>query len=284
MHTKSKYLELLKRYKVTPNFICSEEYFSKSGIEEVITGDYIYWKQYDWVVCPPINAFDGGLLGVPEDWATKIWIDLLNWRPPVGYEPTFLDWEYVYNPKDFLDMSGGNWATFRKNVRKFPGRYGNAPLNYVSIYEIARKKGERFVEEGLKKLLLEWLNSQGKDEEIHDDTVILEYLNKGENRKVLIDKDYTMLGINIWDYSHQFINFRYSFTQNHKFLSEYLRYVFYTDPTILHQNKLVNDGGSLGNKNLEIFKDKLNPVSKRPVYNYIKTEGEDEKDGVVNSN
>ena len=273
MHTKSKYLELLKQYKVVPNFFCSEEYFNKAKLEELITDRHIYWKQDDWIIGPPIDAFNGGLLGTTEEWAGKIWIDFLNWRPPVGYEPTFLDWEYVYNPKDFLDMSGGNWATFRKNIRKFPGRYGHAPLNYVYINEIARKKGERFVEEGLKTLLLGWLNAQEKDEEIEDDDVILEYLYKGENRKVLIDRNYAMLGINIWDTNHQFINFRYSFTQNHKFLSEYLRYIFYTDPTILHQNKLVNDGGSLGNKNLELFKDKLNPVAKRPVYSYTKNGG-----------
>jgi hypothetical protein len=276
---KSKYLDLLKQYKITPNFFCSQEYFDKAKIEEVEEDGFIYWKQDDLIISPPINAFNGELLGVPKDWAPKIWIDFQYWRPPVGYEPTFLDWEYIYNPKDFLDLSGGNWSTFRKNIRKFPGRYGHAPLTYVNIFEIARKKGERFVEEGLKSLLLGWLNSQGKDEEIQDDDVILEYLYKGENRRVLIDKQFTMLGINIWDYNHHYINFRYSFTQDHKFLSEYIRYLFYTDPTIIHQGKLVNDGGTLDNKNIESFKDKLCPCSKRPVYSYNKNGGgENEKE------
>jgi hypothetical protein len=275
---KSKYLDLLKQYKITPNFFCSQEYFDKAKIEEVEEDGFIYWKQDDLIISPPINAFNGELLGVPKDWAPKIWIDFQYWRPPVGYEPTFLDWEYIYNPKDFLDLSGGNWSTFRKNIRKFPGRYGHAPLTYVNIFEIARKKGERFVEEGLKSLLLGWLNSQGKDEEIQDDDVILEYLYKGENRRVLIDKQFTMLGINIWDYNHHYINFRYSFTQDHKFLSEYIRYLFYTDPTIIHQSKLVNDGGTLGNSNIGLFKDKLNPIYKRGVFSYHKTgEGPNEK-------
>lgn len=278
---KSNYLKLLEKYKVTPNFICSQEYFEKAKIEEIEKDGFIYWKQYDWILCPPISIHNGELLGVPKDWATKIWIDFLYWSPPIGYELSFLDWEYIYKPKDFTNMSGGNWSTFRKNVRKFPGRYGKAPISYVHINEITRKMGERFVEDGLKNLLVRWLNSQGENEEIQDDDVILEYLYKGENRKVLIDKDYTLLGINIFDLNYFYINFRYSFSQDHKFLSEYLRYLFYTDPTILHHNKLVNDGGSLGNKNLESFKDKLNPVAKRPVYSYTRMEEGERENAII---
>jgi hypothetical protein len=276
---KSRYLELLKIYNIVPNFYCSQEYLDKSGVEEITIENYIFLQQDDWIISPPINALNGELLGVPKDWAPKIWIDFQYWRPPVGYEPTFLDWEYIYNPKDFLDLSGGNWRVFRKNIRKFPGRYGKAPLSYVNIFEVARKRGERFVKDSLKNLLLEWLSDQGKDEEIHDDDVIVEYLFNGENRKVLIDKDYMILGVNIWDQNHQFINFRYSFSQSHKFLNEYIRYVFYTDPTIIHHNKLVNDGGTLDNNNIESFKDKLCPQAKRPVFSYHKTgEGPNEKE------
>ena len=124
----------------------------------------------------------------------------------------------------------------------------------------------------MKKLFLEWVGTKGEDQEIHDDEVMLNYLFHGNNRKILVDKNNYILGVNIWDLGYSQIYFRFNFSRNIKFLNEYLRYIFYTDPIILNQNKLVNDGGSLDNKNLEAFKDKLRPLEKREIFSYIKME------------
>lgn len=122
------------------------------------------------------------------------------------------------------------------------------------------------------------MGTKEEDQVIHDDEVMIDYLFHGDNRKILVDKNGFILGINIFDSNYKYINFRFSFSRNIKFLSEYLRYVFYTDPAILNQNKLVNDGGSLDNKNLAFFKEKLNPLEKRKIFSYIKMEGRNEKE------
>jgi hypothetical protein len=51
-----------------------------------------------------------------------------------------------------------------------------------------------------------------------------------------------------------------------------MRYLFYRDPEIRNQNKLVNDGGVLDNPNIKAFKDKMNPVRVREVYQWKSTE------------
>lgn len=265
---KSNYLKLLEKYKITPTFPCSQEYFERSGIEEQTCGDYVYWKQHEWFIGPPINSLTGELVkSPPSDWIipmNKIWACFHNWEMSSDYKKEFLSFEYIYDPKNFLKMEGGRWSIFRKNIRKFPGRYGNAPLRYIEATSDH--------EEDLKKLFLEWVGTKGEDQEIHDDEVMLNYLFHGNNRKILVDKNNYILGVNIWDLGYSQIYFRFNFSRNIKFLNEYLRYIFYTDPIILNQNKLVNDGGSLDNKNLEAFKDKLCPLEKREIFSYIKME------------
>lgn len=262
---KIQYLELLKKYKIPPNFACSKEYFERSKMEEFVEGEYVYWAENNWIVAPPINASTGELLTHFKGWNYQIWSSFQNWEPSSEYEKKFIDFEYIYDPRHFLNMIGGSWQVFRKNVRKFPGRYGKAPLRYLKV------EGKDF-ENDIKDVFVEWLKSREENQEIYDDVTMTDFILNGDNRKILVDKDNRVLGINVFDSNYKFINFRFSITRNIKFLSEYIRYVFYTDPTILAQNKLVNDGGSLGNKNLEFFKDKLNPVSKRNVHSYVKKE------------
>jgi hypothetical protein len=245
-------------------------------MEEKITGDFIYWFQNGWVVGTPVNMTTGELLpsngvcGDYKDWASRIWGGLPGTNFPSDYKKEFLSFEYIYDPKSFQDLSGNRWQVFRKNIRKFPGRYGNAPLRYIEA--TSEHEGD------LKNLFLEWVGTKGEDQEIHDDEVMIDYLFHGNNRKILVDKNNYVLGVNIWDSNHFYINFRFNFSRNIKFLNEYLRYIFYTDPVILNQNKLVNDGGSLDNEKLAAFKEKLNPLEKREIFSYIKTEGQNEKE------
>jgi hypothetical protein len=78
------------------------------------------------------------------------------------------------------------------------------------------------------------------------------------------------MAVNAWDENWQYINFRFCIIrQGEPFLDEFARWLFYTDGQIQAKNKLVNDGGTLGNPGLEHFKDKLNPVHKRKVYSWL---------------
>ncbi len=80
-----------------------------------------------------------------------------------------------------------------------------------------------------------------------------------------------MVGMNVWDENHLYINYRLCIVDpSERFLDEFMRYLFYTDPLIMEQNKLVNDGGVLGNEGLKRFKDKMNPFSVRPVYSWTR--------------
>ena len=264
--TKSKYLDVLRKFNIIPNFICSQEYFDRSGVEEFEEGEYAYWAENNWIVAPPINISTGELLLHFKGWNYQIWTDFQGWEMSSEYEKKFNDFEYIYDPRHFLNITGSNWAVFRKNIRKFPGRYGNAPLRYMEVPPLY------VFEKQLNDLFLEWVKNKAEDQEIYDDGTLMNYLFNGYNRKILVDKNDYVLGINIWDTNYKFINFRFNFTRNIKFLNEYLRHLFFTDPLILNQNKLVNDGGSLNSKSLEAFKDKLNPIEKREIFNYIKME------------
>src|SRR5574343_104996 len=197
----------------------------------------------------PLFAFDFGK-------QEKIWLGLDGLDIPRGWEKVFFDFEFVYRPKDFLSLEGGKWQTFRKNIRKFPKRYSKQ-----TVYS----DSEVFcpTEEEIMNLFLSWME---KDPEtsLHDPDIILSYLLEGDNRGFLIDEDGQLLGINCWDYNWRFINFRFCFHDySFPFLSEYLRYLFYTSDVCTNDSRLVNDGGSLGSPELYAFKSKLNPIKIR---------------------
>ena len=79
------------------------------------------------------------------------------------------------------------------------------------------------------------------------------------------------MAINAWDVNWKYINYRVCMVrENEPFLDEFARWLFYTDPDIIKVNKLINDGGTLGCKGLERFKDKMNPKKKVEMYSWIK--------------
>jgi len=202
-------------------------------------------------------------MGWPEETPDKVWSDLPGFAAVAGpSEAIPLDLEYLYDPRSFLDMKGKSWAVFRKNVRKFPDRYkGGTEYNWIDFYDLRRDRRE----EKIGSLLEEWLEDR-PDQEIHDSQLMIDYLFRGWRRKVLWNTSSNqLLGINVWDENWKYVNFRFSICRNTPFLSEYMRYLFYTDKTILNPNKLVNDGGVLDNDSLKRFKDKLNPISVRQV-------------------
>jgi len=258
------YMGLLQTACVEPNFWCSSEYIKKAGLKIVVVMPLnipIYVSDEDWAVFPT-SFYDEGNTPFELPLGCKgIWSDWVGFNPK-GLKPEFLDYEYIYDPKAFLNLSGNKWMTFRKNCRKFPNRY-KGRIEYTSLFYVDEEIDD-VINKELECLLINWL--EDRNDEIQDDDVILKYLYEGENRKVLWDADSgKVLGINIWDSNYQYINYRYCFTRKMDYLSEYMRYLFYTDPIILNEGKLVNDGGVLGNENLKKFKDKLNPIRVRRV-------------------
>ncbi len=263
MNTKSKYLELLEKSNITPNFYCSNEYFHKAKLheEESEIAPILFVLDKDWAVFPPINI-ETLQLSETVLFGQRIWSDFLEWKPiNTNWKSEFLDLEYIYNSKDFLKMEGGGWSVFRKNCRKWSRRFGDGNLTYdwVHMYH-------HF--DNLTELLSSWLEKKG-EEKIEDDEVMESYVFEGKNRKMLWDRKGRIYGLNIWDSNYRYVNYRFAICRPEEFLSEYLRFLFYTDPLILNSGKLVNDGGILGNPKLKFFKDKLCPLSVRSVFSWI---------------
>lgn len=254
------YLNNIKKLGVEPNFWCSDEYLLRSNAREVNTGKYLYVTDEDWILFPVIDLENGKVSVIPQG---KIWSDFAGIDLKGASE--FLDYEYIYNPKDFLTMEGGSWQVFRKNCRKFPARFSK-PLAYDWIINYELKFGT--ADWKLNELFLDWLKGFGEQEEIHDDKVMTDYLQNGFSRKVLYDEEGNIFGLTIWDENYKYINFRFCTCKREPFLSEYIRLLFYTDPFILVKRKLVNDGGTLGNENLKRFKEKLNPLRVRSVFSW----------------
>lgn len=258
-------LEYLKRLEWggwRPNFWCSEEYARRAGLTERYTqaGDICGVFDGEQLVLPPLTG--GGEFQWPEEFPADLWSDVAGFAPTGGVA-SFLDWEYIYEPRAFLKMEGGRWMTFRKNARKFPARAGRE-LSYV---ELAPEQAP----EALTALLVEWLEAKGADAEIHDGDLLLDYVLNGDHRKALFDAAGGLWGVNVWDENYCYVNFRFCVCRGEPFLSEYMRWLFYTDAAILSKHKPVNDGGTLGSERLKFFKDKLNPTRVREVKGWVRS-------------
>ena len=151
------YLQLLERHSIDPNFWCSEEYFQKAGLEIKREGDTYWIEDEGMMVFPPINLQTGlgeWLICSPD----KIWSDFVG-TEDVFFSPIekeFLDYEYLYNPQDFLKMEGKKWGVFRKNSRKFPDRCGQR-LIYDAIKSLELMVGWGQVKDQLKEVMIDWL-------------------------------------------------------------------------------------------------------------------------------
>lgn len=269
-----QYLKLLEKNQISPNFWCSDEYIEKAGLIQEGTDNAIWMYEEDdllTAVLPPIPIEKTrNTLTIPII-LRNIWSDTPEATNFRNTTKEFLDYEFIYDPLDFLTMKGKNWAVFRKNTKKFPSRYPNN-FCYVSIEETETILGRDKLGKKVEELLLAWLEFRPHTD-IHDGEVLVRYVRKGKNRRFLIDMvEKKLLGMNVWDENYKYINFRYNICRPIKYLDEYLRHRFYTSTPVIwarhHAKKLVNDGGSLGNPQLEKFKRKLNPVVVRNVYSW----------------
>lgn len=234
------------------NFWMSEEYINKKELVWSRNGDLAGWKESptseEWFF-PPTTP--DGLFYYNNNIFTGMSLSF-----SCSPYSEFLDYQFIYNPKDFLEMKGHKWATFRKNIKKYPQR-----TKGLLVYDNLDSHEEKQIE----NLILCW--GEKKGDTIHDPELLIKYAMEGENRKGLYCNE-ELVGINIWDENFQYINYRYCIDNGEPFLNEYLRYLFYTDSEIQNKNKLVNDGGALGSEGLKKFKEKLNPVSILKVYSY----------------
>jgi len=263
-----EYIENLKFFNIEPNFYCSDEYLEKSKLKIKLIKNVVYIEDLDWFVFPPFNINNGEF--IPMKKKEKIWADFPDSRIEKG-TPEFFDFDYLYNPNDFNDLSGKKWKVFRKNIRKFPNRYSAGNLFYVPLDFYLNKFGNKIYEIKVLELLENWLES--KNENIEDDENLLHYIFDGKNRWLLISDDEEILAINIYDFNYKYTNYRYCVCKNLPFLSEYARFLFYTKIFEIRKNFIVCDGGILGKKSLKDFKDKLNPFKVR-VLNSWKYKGD----------
>jgi hypothetical protein len=219
--------------------------------------NWVWIEDHGWAVFPPL-PLNGDVTEYP--YHLKVWSDFSNLHPNYP-QSEFLDWEYIMDSKQFNDLSGGKWEVYRKNVRKWPRH--NENWKYTDVFDYT-----------LSSIIVgEWL--EGKIDSVQDGELIIAYVladknEKGIYKKLLYNEFGQLLAINIWDENWKYINYRYCIIkQAEPFLDEFVRYLFYTDPEIQSKGKLINDGGGIGNKGLEAFKDKLHPVRKREVHSWF---------------
>jgi len=254
--TVETYLKRIEELGINPNFFTSKPYLIFSGADCYEDKGYLIVKDGKWLVFPPIPTPEI-LTGWDYPKPYSFWSDFDNYHiKSPKFE--FLDNEYFFDPKNFSDLSGGKWETFRKNSRKWKKGATNP------YYSRFHKRNDVLI------LLAEWL--EHKDKQCLDASIIVRFAltnNSDVKRAYLYDQD-QLVAINIWDENYKYINYRYCLVkQGEPYLDEYARLLFYTDPEIQVKGKLINDGGTLGSKGLEEFKDKLNPVRKRKVYSWF---------------
>jgi len=192
----------------------------------------------------------------------KIWALFPEDKATINGHRTFLDWQYVFTPASFKNMSGSLWEVFRKNCRKWPTR------NPGWIYTNEEPSGS---EAGL--LMADWLERKGSAALDGELLIRFAYFEDDPDifKKYLYNKEGKLVAINAWDMNWMYINYRVCMVDtNEPFLDEFARWLFYTDEDVLKTGKLVNDGGTLDNPGLERFKDKMNPVEKEAIYSWSK--------------
>lgn len=246
----------MEEQKIIPNFYCSIPYWIHSGCTVHNTEECIWVEVDNICLFPPISKKETFSLNKLSE-VKEIWCDFSNSILPEGWRVMMLDWEYIYDPLSFREMKGGVWETFRKNSRKWPKLHDHYKYGY-------------YIPTGAEigNLMGKWMEK--RQSTVLDPVLIIEMVcDPTIPRKYLYDGN-RLVGINLWDENYQFINFRFCICDDEPFLSEFLRWLFYTDPEIISKNKLVNDGGVLDNPNLKRFKDKMNPVKKRIVHTFIK--------------
>lgn len=241
----SEYLAVAKASGADPNFFMSWDYLTLKQLEcRVDGGRWGFGEPGEpgWYL-PPVcgrrlECIGGTWAGLPD---------------VVGRE--LLDCEYLYDPKQFLDLSGSRWKVYRKNVRKWPSR-GPGVVTYRGL-----AAGELAPETA--NLVAQWADGR----ELYDPETMIRVALDGRHRWGLF-RSGELVGLNVCDVNWRYVNFRLCVDNGDPFLQEYLRHQFYTSRRVQCWGRLVNDGGSLGSEGLRRFKEKLNPLVTRAIYSH----------------
>lgn len=257
----SHFLNRAKELGITPNFFMSLPYLLLSKVTAVVKDGWIWVEEGGQFVCPPL-PLKIPLYPLPN---MPIWASFPDDSRQLEYykfyEKELLDSQYIYDPVHFMNMKGGMWETFRKNCQKLPKKYPRE-FHYTTL---TPNQAELL---GSKQLFLEWMGERLDDMEDAEFLAEFGYFSNlpGIHRKYLLFND-EVVAINAWDENYQFINYRLCVVKKDiPFLSEFARWLFYTDGWIHSAGKLVNDGGNLGNIHLANFKQKLNPLRINKIY------------------
>jgi hypothetical protein len=251
------YLIRAEQLGVEPNFFMSEPYLQLSNVRVEEKKGWIWLTDKRWCLFPPLPMENPG--EYPD---VRIWALFKNDTVSLNGHYSFLDWQYVFDPNGFQNMTGKHWQVFRKNCRKWsknnPGwKYENTPPSGTDA--------------GM--LIADWLERKGGSALDPELLARFAYFEDDKNifRKFLYNKEGELMAINAWDENWKYINYRICIVNTDQpFLDEFVRWLFYTDLKIRRSGKFVNDGGTLDSPGLERFKDKMNPIEKIPLYSWIK--------------
>jgi len=244
------YLKAIEESQAIPNFWMSEEYITRKGL--IIKETPRVWGLVEaddpdgpWFF-PPFYCVNNA----PGDLSTKWWAGI----PGDIWEhngESFLDYQFIYDPRNFKTLEGHHWRAFRREAIKWPdshGAYGK-DYTYGCMFDS---------QEGVGDLLLKWAG----DREVFDVEVMIDYALHGACRWGLWYHG-ELVGLNVADTNWRFVNFRYCLDIGDENLQHYLRLLFYRSPMILNlaeKGVMVNDGGCLGDGGLETFKLRMNPI------------------------
>jgi hypothetical protein len=230
------YSELLRTFKIPPNFYISDEYFEAAEWFIIKDKDSVWVEDSDGVCVLPEITMKGKVNPSRKYLAGFPWMN----------EGHMFDFQFIYTPIDFLHLSGSQWRTVRKNLNRTEKEIGESLLMEV----VDRPDPERFLQR--------W----EADENFHDPETFVKYVFRNRAVSFYGQKSGKIYGLAYWDENHVFINFRYLIHEDIPGLSDSLRVYFMRFVwDVLKSGKMVNDGGSLDRESLYWYKKRLNPLA-----------------------
>lgn len=254
----SRYLGELKKRNINPNFYCSEEYFEKAGwIEDRDEENVIIIFDFSKSnIMLPVIDLDSIRFLSSSFYAGFCNLNSVCFKEDIKLN--FLDYEFIYDPSQFLSLSGNKWKKVRKNLKWCREDFGKLDAFYTY---------ENYDQLEIDNFLNIWVNSM-EGQKLYDPEVFLKYIFFGKNRLLFKNNKGVIKGIACWDENWKYINFRYCLVNNSegRGLSDTCRVLFYRYINACMPGKLVNDGGSLGIPSLYKYKEKLNPIEINKIY------------------
>lgn len=240
-----KYSEAVKIGNIETNFFISDLFIEAAGWTTIQESDIL--KVYDTegvLMLPPVSTIGQAVYSAEYFYGFP---EVLGHR--------FLDYQFIYSPCNFLNISDRAFKLHRRKIKAFQNVFGDLSLQEWD--------GDGF------QFLESWLNSRLGDSWEDPEICVSTFLEYPESNKKLVVTDSKIVGILNWDENYKYINFRNLLTAEAEGLQDYARNLFY-QMCFSYSNKLVNDGGSLGKKGLYFFKERLRPIEIKSIYSNYK--------------